>query len=223
MHTLLQHHRLRQVMFHPCSTVPDLGYKTLQPRVFAKRCFDILASLIGMVALSPLGLLIAFLIGWDDGGPVLFSQKRAGQYRTPLRVFKFRTMRAGKVTRHGRWLRASGLDELPQLAQILYGQMSVVGPRPLTEADIVRLGWDLPVFASRWDLKPGLTGLAQVFARTREASEMLDRAYGKCPSLTLDLEILAVSVLMSFLGRKRTRDFLDWHRYATPQAVPDAL
>ena len=97
-------------------------------------------------------------------------------------------MRDGRVTRVGRVLRATGLDELPQFINILRGEMSAVGPRPLTAADIARLGWTAPRFDFRWRVPPGLTGLAQVTgARSGRLSLHLDRGYIARQSLLLDL------------------------------------
>ena len=114
----------------------------------------------------------------DDGRPVLFRQPRLGLRRRPFSILKIRTMRGGQVTRVGRVLRGTGLDEIPQFINILAGEMSAVGPRPLTEADVLRLGWNSAAFDFRWAHKPGLTGLAQIVgpASPQDALE-LDRTY----------------------------------------------
>ena len=88
--------------------------------------------------------VIAAAILLDDGRPVLFRQERLGHRRRPFHILKFRSMRDGRVTRVGRVLRATGLDELPQFVNILRGDMSAVGPRPLTADDVARLGWSGP-------------------------------------------------------------------------------
>ena len=127
-----------------------------------KRLFDF-ACLVAALPLFGLPMLaIALAIKIDDGGPVFFRQLRAGLDRREFEVLKFRTMRDGAVTRAGRWLRLSGLDELPQFLNVLYGQMSIVGPRPLTVSDIERLGWTEGEVLRRWNVKPGITGLAQI-------------------------------------------------------------
>ena len=107
-------------------------------------------------------ILIAVCIFLEDRGPILFLQERIGLREIPFLIYKFRTMRDGKVTRVGRILRRTGLDELAQLFNILLGDMNIVGPRPLTKFDIDRLGWNQYKFVKRFSVKPGLTGLAQV-------------------------------------------------------------
>src|ERR1041384_8527536 len=108
----------------------------------AQRMFDLLGATAGVLLFAPVMLLVGVVIVIDDGGPVLFRQERAGYLREPFEILKFRTMREGQVTRVGRLLRATGLDELPQFFNTLLGHMSAVGPRPLTAEDISRLGWD---------------------------------------------------------------------------------
>ena len=106
----------------------------------------------------------------DDGRPVLFRQARLGRGRRTFEIVKFRSMRDGRVTRVGRLLRATGLDELPQFVNILRGDLSAVGPRPITEEDARRFGWTGPSAAARWRVKPGLTGLGQLAGRSPRES-----------------------------------------------------
>ena len=142
----------------------------------AQRVFDVLGASAGAVVFTPVMAAIAAAILLDDGGPVLFRQKRIGCRRQPFDVLKFRSMRDGEVTRVGRVLRATGLDELPQFVNIVRGDMSAVGPRPLTAADITRLGWDDPSCDFRWSCRPGLTGLAQLMgARAEWMLNLTDR------------------------------------------------
>src|SRR6185295_19058320 len=101
-----------------------------------QRIFDVIGAAAGLLAFAPLGTLIAVAVLVDDGGPVIFRQERIGYRRQPFQILKFRTMRDGRVTRIGRVLRATGLDEVPQFVNILRGDMSAVGPRPLTAADV---------------------------------------------------------------------------------------
>lgn len=131
----------------------------------ARRLFDVIGAVGGLLAFSPAMAVIAAAIYLDDGGPILFRQVRLGLARQPFTIVKFRTMSGGRVTRAGRVLRATGLDELPQFINILRGNMSAVGPRPLADADVRRLGWTITRFDFRWRVLPGLTGLAQVMGR----------------------------------------------------------
>src|SRR5256885_6974866 len=128
----------------------------------AQRLFDVVGALAGLVLFAPATAVISAAVLLDDGWPVFFRQERIGYRRRPFQILKFRSMRGGRVTRVGRLLRATGLDELPQFVNILRGDMSAVGPRPLTAADIARYGWDAPGFNFRWTVRPGLTGLAQL-------------------------------------------------------------
>jgi lipopolysaccharide/colanic/teichoic acid biosynthesis glycosyltransferase len=118
-------------------------------------------------------------------------------------------MRDGRVTLVGRVLRATGLDELPQFINILRGDMGAVGPRPLTESDVTRLGWTGPRYDFRWRVRPGLTGLAQVTeARSGRLSLALDRRYVSRQSLSLDLRLIAISFAINALGKRRVRRLL---------------
>lgn len=172
----------------------------------SKRLFDVVGALGGLLAFSPAMVVIAGAIVLEDGLPVLFRQDRLGRWRRPFTIFKFRSMRDGRVTRVGRMLRATGLDELPQFINILRGDMSAVGPRPLTAADVTRLGWTAPRYDFRWRVLPGLTGLAQVtVASSGRLSLGLDRRYVSRQSLSLDLRLVAVSFAINALGKRRVR------------------
>jgi lipopolysaccharide/colanic/teichoic acid biosynthesis glycosyltransferase len=123
----------------------------------SKRLFDLAGACAGLVVFAPAMAVIAMAILLDDGAPLLFTQPRLGYRRRPFSILKFRSMRDGRVTRVGRILRATGLDEVPQFINILRGDMSGVGPRPLTPADVDRLGWTGAEVEFRWQVKPGLT------------------------------------------------------------------
>ena len=101
-----------------------------------KRLFDVAGACAGLVVFAPVMAAVAIAVLIDDGRPVLFRQQRLGYRRRPFTILKFRTMRDGRITRVGRVLRATGLDEVPQFVNILRGEMSAVGPRPLTESDV---------------------------------------------------------------------------------------
>ena len=177
-----------------------------------KRYFDVSMAIVGLLFFLPIFLLIAILIKFDDRGPVLFVQQRLGKYKRPFSIYKFRSMHDGKITHVGRWLRKSGLDELPQIINILKGDMSVVGPRPLIFEDIQRIGWDKRYFISRWHIKPGITGLAQLFAgRSIHHSWLYDKTYLKNESFLLDLKIIFITFIMNIIGKRRVRTWL-YHR-----------
>jgi len=171
-----------------------------------KRLFDVVGAAGGLIAFSPVMALITVAILLDDGRPIFFRQERLGRARLPFDLVKFRSMRRQQVTRVGRVLRATGLDELPQFVNILRGEMSAVGPRPLTEPDVRRLGWDAPRYDFRWRVRPGLTGFAQVIGTTPTAS--LDRYYVARQSLLLDVRLVAASFAINALGKARVRQYL---------------
>jgi lipopolysaccharide/colanic/teichoic acid biosynthesis glycosyltransferase len=183
-----------------------------------KRLFDLIGAVGGLLAFSPAMAVIAGAIVLEDGWPVLFRQERLGRRRRPFIILKFRSMRDGRITRVGRIMRATGLDELPQFINILRGDMSAVGPRPLTESDVARLGWMAPRYDFRWRVRPGLTGLAQVTAaRSGRLSLSLDRRYVARQSLSLDLRLVAVSFAINALGKRRVRRILvRWRRARRP-------
>lgn len=142
-----------------------------------KRAVSIAFSTLGLVLASPLMAIIALAIKLDDGGPVLFRQKRVGKNGRLFTLSKFRTLKVGadrdgrslpvqkndgRVTRIGHWLRRSHLDELPQLVNILHGDMDLVGPRPFVVDQEEECAANIPLYEWRWVVKPGATGWAQV-------------------------------------------------------------
>jgi len=171
-----------------------------------RRIFDVVGAIGGLVffALPMAGIAAAVLI--LDGPPILFRQPRLGRGRRPFTILKFRSMRDGEVTAVGRVLRATGLDELPQLVNVLRGDISAVGPRPLTDEDVRRLGWSDPACDFRWRVPPGLTGLAQI-AGTRSPRQALrlDRRYIAHQSWRLDVRLIAWSFAINVLGKHRVR------------------
>lgn len=174
-----------------------------------KKAFDLVAAVAGLLALSWLLAAIALLILLLDGRPILFRQERLGLNKQPFSIYKFRTMQDGKITRCGHFLRQTGLDELAQIFNILRGEMSVVGPRPLTSADVVRLGWDDAAHAMRWQLKPGITGLAQLYGgRGARVSWLMDATYLQRMSPGLEIKIVLLSFAVNLFGKKRVRQVL---------------
>lgn len=175
-----------------------------------KRLLDFVGAIIGLVMAFPIAAVIALLIRLDDNGPVFYAQDRVGLRGQVFRLYKFRTMRVDaergasvwaspndpRMTRIGKWLRRTRLDELPQLVNILLGQMSFVGPRPERPDIVAHLTTVLPFYAERHLIKPGLTGWAQIHygygASVEDARRKLqyDLYYLKNQCLELDAMIL---------------------------------
>lgn len=175
-----------------------------------KRGFDLLAASVGLIALAPVLLLVAILVRWNMGSPVLFRQQRPGRGGRPFNIIKFRTMRSAqdkrghplpddqRLTPLGCFLRKASLDELPELVNVLKGEMSLVGPRPL----LMRY---LPYFTEREKLRhqvrPGITGWAQVQGRNLMRWDdrlAADVWYVENQSFGLDLKILAMTLIQVF-------------------------
>jgi lipopolysaccharide/colanic/teichoic acid biosynthesis glycosyltransferase len=169
-----------------------------------KRCFDFVLALIGLVVLAPVLLAVALVVRLAMGSPVCFRQLRPGRGGRTFTLVKFRTMTmtggrpgesdAARLTTLGRFLRSSSLDELPELVNVLKGEMSLVGPRPLLVQYLDRYTAQQ---ARRHEVRPGITGLAQVSGRNALAWDdkfALDVTYVDRCSLALDLSILARTV-----------------------------
>lgn len=195
----------------------------------AKRVFDVILSGFGLVASSPLWAIVAVAIKLEDGGPVMFRQERVGRWGRPFDALKFRSMRPDaeaqtgalqaiegdpRVTRIGRLMRATAMDELPQLWNIFCGQMSFVGPRALRPGEIEREGGqlvrleDVPGFAHRITVPPGLTGIAQIYAPrdlSRRQKFRYDRLYVARRSWLLDLRLILLSFWISLHGTWEAR------------------
>jgi undecaprenyl phosphate N,N'-diacetylbacillosamine 1-phosphate transferase len=117
-------------------------------------------------------------------------------------------MREGAITRVGRWLRRTGLDELPQFVNVCHGDMSIVGPRPLTPDDVARLNWSSVHHDWRFAMKPGITGLAQlVGGRSARHTARLDRLYRQRQSVALDVRIIALSFVINIAGKTAVRNW----------------
>lgn len=169
-------------------------------------------TILAILIFAPLMVLIALCIYLDDRGGVFFLQERVGLREIPFLVYKFRTMRDGKVTRVGAILRKTGLDELAQLFNILFGDMNIVGPRPLTKYDIDRLGWGQYKYIKRFSVKPGLTGLAQIYGgRGARISRCFDFSYLQLQSFGMDLRIILITFVVNLLGKTRVRRLL-WEK-----------
>ena len=182
--------------------------KTTCFQLFAKRCGDIVLSLLALILFSPFILLISCLIKTEDGGPVIFRQSRLTAAGRPFTIRKFRTMIPHseledtqvsvaeddpRITRIGSFLRRWRLDEIPQFFNILIGDMSLVGPRPEMMANVARYKMNLPSFVYREKMKAGLTGYAQIEGRYNTSAEdklMLDMMYIESFSIWLDVKLL---------------------------------
>jgi undecaprenyl-phosphate galactose phosphotransferase len=191
----------------------------------AKRVVDVLGGTCGLIVVAPLGAAIAIWIKRDSPGPVLYKRRLIGHKGKPFTAYKFRTMVAnaheqllsdpdrlneyranlklandGRVTRSGRFLRKSSLDELPQLINVIRGEMSLVGPRMLGDVELERYGPDRDAVLS---CRPGITGLWQVSGRHATSFERrreLDIAYVQCWSFWLDVKILAKTLPVVIRG-----------------------
>jgi lipopolysaccharide/colanic/teichoic acid biosynthesis glycosyltransferase len=200
------------------------------PTPAGKRLLDATLSGLGLVASWPVWIVLAVAIKLEDGGPVFYGQARVGRGGRVFRVLKFRSMipdaeaRVGalqaarhdpRITRVGRWMRATAMDELPQLWNIFRGDMSFVGPRALRPGEIEQVGdgrfvalEDVPGFAERCAVSPGLTGVAQIYAPRdvpRRQKFRYDRLYIRRRSFWLDLRLIVVSFWITFRGTWEVR------------------
>ena len=185
--------------------------------VMQKRCFDLVLASLALIALTPLFVIVAILIKLDGPGPIFFVQRRYGFNQQPFRIIKFRTMRASedgavvpqttrddpRLTRIGRWLRRWNIDEIPQLFNVLAGDMSLVGPRPHALSHDHDYERRISLYARRHNVKPGITGWAQIngYRGEIDSDEKIrkrveyDLFYIDNWSLWLDLKIIARTLL----------------------------
>ena len=174
-----------------------------------KRTLDVLVAGAACAAFAPLVAGIAVATWLEDSGSPLFAQSRVGRQRSPFTILKLRSMREQRVTRVGRWLRRTGIDELPQFVNVLRGEMSIVGPRPLTQQDVERLGWNDKPHDWRFSVNPGITGLSQLMAGPASRStRRLDRLYLQRQSLLLDLRLIALTFAVNLAGKNHVRRWL---------------
>ena len=195
-----------------------------------KRPLDVALSFLMLLLSAPVSILVAVLIKLEDGGPIFYRQRRWGRYGEPFSVLKFRTMIAEadrkfglkqavendqRITKVGRLLRAMGLDELPQVINILRGEMSFVGPRALAVGEIIydeagnRLEYEqVRGFIERLAVRPGLTSVATIFIAKDSVAQRkfrYDLLYIQKQSLRLDVHLIALSFWISFRGKWETR------------------
>lgn len=174
-----------------------------------KRLFDIVFSIIALAVFSVPFIIIGIILVIKEKHTILFKQVRVGKDKTVFRIFKIQTMVNQIPTSTGRFLRKTGIDEWAQFINVLKGEMSIVGPRALTEYDIKRLGWDDSFHAKRWNIKPGITGFAQLYGgQHRKTSWFWDVYYLNNNNLCTDLVIIIISFLMNIFGKTRIRKII---------------
>jgi len=193
----------------------------VKPYYFVKRVIDFVGSIIAFMVLSPFFLFAAIFIKIFSKGPVFFRQTRVGQYGKPFEIYKFRTMKVdaekysgpvwaakndNRLIPGGNFLRKSKIDELPQFINVLKGEMSIIGPRPERPFFVERLKNQIFDYEKRLNIKPGITGLAQVFHRADETINDVrkkikyDILYIKKMCLLTDIRILAKTVRVVLTG-----------------------
>jgi lipopolysaccharide/colanic/teichoic acid biosynthesis glycosyltransferase len=188
-----------------------------------KRIFDISLSGLGLIISSPLWLTIAVAIKIEDGGPIFYGQPRVGKNCKEFQSVKFRSMVPDsdakwgvvpakeldpRITRVGRILRATAMDELPQLWNIFRGDMSFVGPRPEWSELVKKFRVEIPGFDRRHTVTPGLTGIAQIYGHSelpRRQKLRYDLLYIKEQSFWLDTRLVFISFLVTFTGKWEER------------------
>ena len=180
-----------------------------------KRLFDFLIASLGLIGFAPAGFLFALLLKLEDGGPIFYFQERWGRGGQRFKIYKFRTMfkhadkihgfkpkehNDSRVTKIGKFLRATAMDELPQLINIWKGDMSFVGPRPLA---IQEINPETPLFKERHQVRPGLTGPAQLYTSRNSPLEekfKYDLDYVHHRTLGKDLKYMFTSVAVTLRG-----------------------
>jgi len=197
--------------------------------LFLKRPFDVALSFFGLVLSLPFWLIISFLIWIEDRGPIFYKQERVGQNGLIFYVIKFRSMikdaeeegpvqaseNDSRITKVGRVLRATAMDELPQLINIFKGDMSFVGPRALRPEEketqtnsTEKYLWEIPGYKERHSVKPGLTGVAQIYLPTdilRRKKFRYDLFYIEKQSFWWDLKLIFLSFWITFRGKWESR------------------
>ncbi|MGI6084182.1 MAG: sugar transferase [Acetivibrionales bacterium] len=207
--------KLMQLDDTPSLMIPTLGLTVEQN--FLKRMFDIVASFLGLLLISPILIIVAALIKMTSKGPALYKQERITKGNKPFMLLKFRTMRENaedetgpvlseendpRVTPIGRILRKTRIDELPQLINVLKGEMSLVGPRPERPFFVEQFIHDMPEYGHRFAVKAGITGYAQVFGNYSTSPEdklRYDLMYIRNYSLILDIKLILQTFKVFFV------------------------
>ena len=202
----------------------------VRPIPWAKRALDVVLAGVGLILSAPLWVGIAAMVRLEDGGPIFFGQDRVGEGGRTFKALKFRSMipdaerevgalqatdQDRRVTRIGRVMRATAMDELPQLWNIFRGDMSFVGPRALRPGEIEAGAGgqhvameDIPGYAERHSVRPGLTGIAQIYAPRdvpRRHKFKYDRIYVERQSFALDVGLILLSFWITFRGKWEER------------------
>jgi len=190
-------------------------------QLFAKRFFDIVLSLLAMIILSPLYLVLAIAVKISSPGPVIYSHERIGIHHKPFRIYKFRSMYVDseqngpalskkddpRITKLGKFMRKTRLDETPQFFNVLRGDMSLVGPRPEREYYIQQIVQKAPHYLHLLSVRPGITSWGQVkYGYAENVDQMVERLkydilYIENRSLLMDIKILIYTVKIVFLGK----------------------
>jgi sugar transferase (PEP-CTERM system associated) len=206
---------------HPSFLIFSDGFKRSAIFKKLKRGFDILFSLLGLTLFSPVSLIVSIAIKLDSKGPILYRQERVGEDGKIFHLLKFRSMRVDaeengpvwarvddqRITEVGRWIRKLRFDEIPQMVNVLKGEMSYIGPRPERKFFVDQLEKEIPFYSERHVIKPGITGWAQICYRygasKEDALEKLkyDLYYIKHMSLLLDLIIIFETIKIVLLGK----------------------
>jgi Undecaprenyl-phosphate glucose phosphotransferase len=214
---------VEQLLHYPIRNIGGLNSVELQKaplntaQLAAKRAMDLVLACAALILVTPLFAFVAFATKFDSRGPVFFRQTRLGHRGIPFAIYKFRTMTVAengadvkqaqandhRVTRLGRWLRRTSIDELPQLINVIRGEMSLVGPRPHAVAHDHHYSELIDNYEIRQHVKPGITGWAQVNGLRGETSSPdlmwrrveADIWYAKNASILLDIRILIMTVV----------------------------
>ena len=187
--------------------------------MISKRAVDIVGSFLGLIIISPLLLVVSIIIKITSKGPVIFKQERVGLHNKTFKMYKFRTMYVqapdeeekawtvkgdARVTKVGRFLRKTSIDELPQLFNILKGNMSIVGPRPERPQFVEKFKEEIPRYMIKHQVRPGLTGWAQVNGYRGDTSIRkridYDLYYIENWSMALDIKIMFLTIFKGFIN-----------------------
>lgn len=168
-----------------------------------------ITALIILICSTPLLIIVGLLILIFERDKIFFFQSRIGLNQKPFIIIKFRTMTNQKITLIGKVLRKTGIDEIPQLVNIIKGDINFIGPRPLTQFDIDRLDWNSDFHKQRWSVKPGLTGLGQLSPICHKKMTLFwDNYYAKCHNFSLNFKIISLTCLTLILGKNRVKNII---------------